>query len=55
MWKNFSKKWFKTHIEREQENESNSSVLEKPKIDIVNNNNRTLLFGPSLSGETHLM
>ena len=50
-----TKKWLTTHIEREHENESNSSVLEKPKIDNVNNNNRALLVGPSFSGKTYLM
>ena len=56
--KSFTKKWLKTHIEREHhQNESNSIVLEKPIIDNVdnNNNNRTLLVGPSFSGKTHLM
>ena len=51
--KPFTKKWLKTHIEREHHhhNESNSIVLEKPII----NNNRTLLVGPSFSGKTYLM
>ena len=50
--KSFTKKWLKTHIEREHHhNESNSIVLEKPII----NNNRTLLVGPSFSGKTYLM
>ena len=41
-------------IEREQhQNESNSKVLEKPKIE--NDINRTLLVGPSFSGKTYLM
>ena len=54
----FTKKWLKTHIEREHhQNEPNSNVIEKPIIDIVNNNknDRTLLVGPSFSGETHLL
>ena len=36
---------------------SNSNKFEKPKIDNVNNNNnnRTLLVGPSVSGKTYLM
>ena len=53
----FSKKWLTTHIDREHRNESNSIVLEKPIIDNVdiNNNNRTLLVGPSFSGKTYLM
>ena len=46
----------KTHIEREHhQNKSNSIVLEKPIIDNVDNNNRTLLVGPSFSGKTYLM
>ena len=46
-----------THIEREQFNETNSSVLEKPKTDNVNteNNNRRLRVGCSFSGKTYLM
>ena len=53
--KSFTKKWLKTHIEREhQQNKSNSIVLEKPKIDNIDNNNRTLLVGPSFSGNTYL-
>ena len=54
----FTKKWLTTHIEREHnQNESDSKVLEKTKIDNVNtnNNNRTLLVGPSFSGKTYLM
>ena len=45
------------HIEREHVNESNSSVLEKPKNDNLNtiNNNRTLLVGPSFSGKPYLL
>ena len=51
----FSEKWLTTHIEREHRNETNSSVLEKPKTDNVNteNNNRTLLVGCSFSGKTY--
>ena len=50
--KSFTKKWLKTHIEREHhQNETNSNVI----IDNVNNNNRTLLVGPSFSGKTYLM
>ena len=42
----------KAHIEREHhQNESNSNVI----IDNVDNNNRTLLVGPSFSGKTYLM
>ena len=49
----FTEKWLTTHIEREHiHNESNSIVLEKTNIDIISNNNRTLLFGPSFSGKT---
>ena len=47
-----------THIEREQNhNESKSNVSAKTNIDNVNtnNNNRTLLVGPSFSGKTYLM
>ena len=44
-----------THIEREhRQNECNCNVIEKPKIDNVDNNNRTLLDGPSFSGKTYL-
>ena len=51
--KSFTKKWLKTHIKREnRQNESNSIMLEKPIIDNVDNNNRTLLVGPSFSGKT---
>ena len=55
--KSLIKKWLTTHIEREHRNESNSFVLEKPKIDNVNNNNnnRTLLVGPSSSSKTYWM
>ena len=55
--KSFTKKWLKTHIEREHhhQTETNSIVLEKPLIDNVDNNNRTLLVGPSFSGKTYLM
>ena len=54
----FTKKWLATHIDREHhQNESNSNALEKPKIDnvITNNNNPTLLVGPSFSGKTYLL
>ena len=53
----FTKKWLTNHIERERQNESNSSVLKKPKTDIVMTeiNNRTLLVGCSFSGKTYLM
>ena len=50
----FTKKWLKTHIEREHhQDKTNSNVI----IDNVNNNNnnRTLLVGPSFSGKTYLM
>ena len=54
--KSFTKKWLKTHIEREHhQNETNSNMIKKPIIDIANNINRTLLVGPSFSGKTHLM
>ena len=54
--KSFTKKWLKTHIEREHhQTKSNSIVLEKPIIDNVDNNNRTLLVGPGFSGKTYLM
>ena len=47
------------HIEREHQNISYSSVLEKPRIDNVNtnnnNNNRTLILGTSFSGDTYLL
>ena len=48
-----TKKWLTTHIEPEHHNnDSNSIMLEKPKIDKLNNNlnNRTLLVGPSFLG-----
>ena len=52
----FTKKWLTIHIERKHyQNGVNSSVIEKPIIDNVNNNNRTLLVGPSFSGKTYLM
>ena len=53
----FTKKWLTTQIGREYQNETTSSVLEKPKTDIVNNenNNRTLLVACSTSGKTYLM
>ena len=52
----FTKKWLKTHIEREHhENENNSNVIKKTIIDSANNNYRTLLFGVSFSGKTYLM
>ena len=57
-WRNFfTKKQLTNHIEREHENESNSSVLEKPKIENnkMNNKNRTLLVGPSFSRKTYLL
>ena len=48
----FTKKWMKTHIEREHhQNETNSNMI----IDNDDNNNRTLLVGPSFSGKTYLM
>ena len=48
----FTKKWLKTHIEREHhQDKTNSNAI----IDNVNNNNRTLLVGPSFSGKTYLM
>ena len=52
--KSFTKKWLTTHIDRGHRNESNSIVLEKPKIENGNNinNNRTLIVGPSVSAET---
>ena len=50
-----TKKWLKTHIERENhQNETISNVI-KPTIGNVDNNNRTLLVGPSFSGKTYLM
>ena len=51
----FTKKWLNTHIEREHQTEATSSVLEKPKIDIVTTNNRTLLVCPGFSGKTYLL
>ena len=53
----FTKKWLTTHIEQEQRNESNSSVIGNPKTDNVNteNNNRTFLVGSSFAGKTYLM
>ena len=53
----FTKKWLTTHIERQHRNETNSSVIEKPKTDNVNteNNNRTLLVGCSFLDKTYLM
>ena len=55
--KSFTKKLLTTHIDREHRIESNSIVLEKPKIENGNNinNNRTLLVGASFSGKTYLM
>ena len=48
----FTKKWLKTHIEREHhQNETNLNVI----IDNVSINNRTLLVGPSFSSKTYLM
>ena len=58
MWKVFfTKNWLTTHIEREHRNQSNSNVLEKLKIDNNNteNNNRTLVVGPSFSGKIYLI
>ena len=53
----FTEKWLTLHIEREHQNEANSSVLEKSKTDNVNteNNNRRVLVGCSFSGKTYLM
>ena len=53
----FTEKWLTTHIEREHQNESNSSVSDKPKIDDANtdNNNRTLIVGTYFSGKTYLI
>ena len=52
----FTKKWLTTHINRKHNhNESNSNVSEKTNIDNINNNNRTLVVGPSFSGKTYLM
>ena len=55
--KSFTKKWMKTHIEREHnhQNENKSNLIKKPLVDNDNNNNRTLLVGPSFSGKTYLM
>ena len=55
--KSFTKKWMKTHIEREHnhQNETKSNLIKKPLVDNDNNNNRTLLVGPSFSGKTYLM
>ena len=55
--KSFTKKWLITHIDREHRNESNSIVLEKPKIENGKNinNNRTLLVESSFSGKTYFM
>ena len=49
----FTKKWLKTHIEREHhhQDKTNSNVI----IDNVNNNNRTLWVGLSFSGKTYLI
>ena len=61
MWKVFLQNILSiTHIEQDHhQNEPNSNVSEKPKIDNVNtnnnNNNRTLLIGASFSGETYLL
>ena len=57
MRKVFTKNCLTIHIEREHENESKSSVLEKPIVDNVsfNNNNRTHVVGLGSSGKTHLM
>ena len=57
MWKVFHKKRLTTRIDSEPENKSNSKMLEKPKIENVNtdNNNRTLLVGPSFSGKIFLV
>ena len=54
----FTINWLITLIEREHhQNESNSNVTKKPKLDNVNNsnNNRTHFGGPSVSGKTYLM
>ena len=52
----FTKKWLNTHLEQKyHQNESISNVTEKPEIDNVNNNNRTILVGPSFSGKTYPM
>ena len=53
----FTKNWLTSHIEREDENESSSSILEKPKIENVNinNDNRTILVRPIFSGRTYLL
>ena len=54
--KSFTKKGLKTHMEREHhQNETKSNVIKKPIIDNVDNNNRTLMVGPSFSGKTYLM
>ena len=52
----FTEKWLTTHIEREHNHkELYSNVSEKTNIDNINNNNRTLLVGPSFSGKTYRM
>ena len=54
--KSFTEKWLKTLIEQEHhQNECNSIMLEKPIIDNVDNNNRTLSVGQYFSGKTYLM
>ena len=57
MWRVIHKKRLITRIDPEHENESSSKMLEKPKIENVNtdNNNRTLLVGPSFSNELFLI
>ena len=52
----FTKKWLKTHIEREHhQNETNSKMIRKPMFDNVDNNNRKLSVGPSFSDKINLM
>ena len=53
----FTKKWLTNLIEREHcQNDTISKAIGKPKNDIVdqNRNNRTLMVGPSFSGNSYL-
>ena len=58
MWKVSYKKRLRNHIQRNyHQNESNSNVTEKPKIENVDNdnNNRRLLVGVSFADKSNLM
>ena len=58
LWRVFYKKWLTTRIQgKHHQNDSNSNLIKKTKLDNVdkNNNNRTLSVGPSFSNKTFLM